>query len=183
MENDPSGASSADYSISFNPPYWFCTDVLATFTGPLVESGFYGDTLQFQYFQYSSSYPSVLYPIFTDSGLTVTSDTISYWISYTEYAQANFAYLPNLAVKVVDITPKSNGYMPGLIFMELTNLTPEGSQYCQFNPATPIPEFQAESLIIMISVVLGLAFLRVHKRHRSPEKDSKRELQFHSGLV
>jgi hypothetical protein len=176
-------SSNGDYSISFTPPYWFCTNVLVTFEGPLVESGFYGDVLQFQYFQYSPSYPSVLHPIFTDSGLTVTSDTINYWIGSNEYAQLNFAYLSNIAVKVVDMTPKSNGYMPGLVFMELTNITPEGSQYCQFNPTTPIPEFQVESLMIMVSAMLGSVFLRIHKRRRSPEKDSNGVFQFHSRPV
>jgi hypothetical protein len=133
-----------------------------TFTGPLVESGFYGDTLQFQYFQYSPSYPSVLNPIFIDPGLTVTSDTVNYWINYNEYASVNFAYMPNIAVKVVDVTPKSNGYMPGQIFMELTNITPEGYQYCQITSPAPIPEFQAEWSIIMVSVALGLVFLQAH---------------------
>lgn len=154
--------------------YWPCTDVFVIFTGPLVESGFYGDTLQFQYFQYNPSYPSVLNPIFTDSGLTVTSDTVSYRINYNEYAQVNFAYLPNIAVKVIDVTRKSDGYMPGLIFMELSNTAPEGSQYCQNDSPASVPEFQAEWLMIMASVVLGLVFLRVHKHDLSPEKDSKR---------
>jgi len=163
--------------MTFSPGYWLCTNVLVTFTGPLVESGFYGDTLQFQYFQYSPSYPSVLIPIFADSGLTVTSDTVSYWISYNEYAQLNFAYQPNLAVKVVDLS-KSSGYNPGLIFLQLTNITPEAGQYCQYydppSPPTPVPEFQSEWLIVMASVALGLLFLLVHKHYRSPEKDSKR---------
>jgi hypothetical protein len=140
-----------------------------------MESGFYGDTLQFQFFQYNPNYPSLLNPIFTDSGLTVTSDTVSYWINYNEYAQLNFAYQPYIAVKVVDVTPKSNGYMPGLIFMELTNITPEGNQYCQYDsPPAATPEFQAEWLIILASVIPGLAFLRVHNRYRSREKDNKR---------
>jgi hypothetical protein len=150
--------------------------VLVAFTGPLVESGLYGDMLQFQYFQYDQNYPSLLYPIFTDSDLTVTSDTVSYWINYNEYSQVNFAYQPNIAVKVVDVTPKSNGYMPGLIFMQLTNITPEGSQSCPYDvvvsPPTPTPEFQAEWLMIMASLILGLAFLRAHKHNRT-EKDSK----------
>jgi hypothetical protein len=135
-----------------------------TFAGPLVESGFYGDILQFQFFQYSPSYPSVLNPIFTDSGLTVTSDTVNYPIHYTEYAQMNFAYMPNIAVKVVDVTPKSNGYTPGLIFMELTNITPESIQNCQFNSPTPTPEFQPEWSMIIASVVLGLVFIKI-RRH------------------
>ena len=156
--------SGEGYSISFFPPYWLCTDVQVTFTGPLIESGFYGDTLQFQYFQYSPSYPSILTPIFTDSGLTVTSDTVNYWINYIEYAPVNFAYMPNIAVKVVDVTPKSNGYTPGLIFMQLTNITPEGYQSCQNAPPAPIPEFQAEWIIIIISAALGLVFLQAHKR-------------------
>jgi len=165
---DPPGE---DDSISFSPPYWLCTDVSVTFTGPLVESGLYGDTLQFQYFQYSPSYPSVLYPIFTDPGLTVTSDTVNYWISYNEYAPVNFAYMPNIAVKVIDVTPKSNGYAPGLLLLELTNITPEGSQSCGFDspppPPAPIPEFQVSWLMIMASVVLGLVFLQAHKHSRS----------------
>jgi len=156
---------SSDYSISFSPEYWLCTDASVTFTGPLVESGHYGDNLQFQYFQYNPSYPSVLYPIFTDPGLTVTSDTVNYWINYNEYAQVNFAYLPNLAVKVVDVTPNSRGYAPGLIFMELTNITPAGGQYCQFDSPLPTPEFQAQWLMIIASVGLGLLFLRIHKHH------------------
>jgi hypothetical protein len=162
-----SSTSGEDYSISFSPAYWLCTDVSVIFAGPLIESGFYGDTLQFQYFQYSRSYPSVLEPIFVDSGLTVTSDTVNYRINHNEYAQVNFAYLPNIAVKVVDVTRKSNGYAPGLIFMELTNITPEGSQNCQLDSSIPIPEFQAEWLMIMASLVLGLVFLQVHKRYRS----------------
>jgi len=169
-----SSTSGAGYSLSFSPVYWLCTDVLVTFTGPLVESGFYGDTLQFQYFQYTPTYPSLLTPIFTDPGLTVTSDTVNYWINYIEYAQVNFAYQPNIAVKVVDVTLKSNGYMPGLIFMQLTNIRPEGGQYCRYDVATATPEFQAEWLMIMASVVLSLLFLRVHKHYRSPEKDSRR---------
>ena len=156
------GSSNADYSISFNPSYWPCTDVSVTFTGPLVESGYYGDTLQFQYFQYSPSYPSVLNPIFTDPGLTVTSDTVNYWINYNEYAPVNFAFMPNIAVKVVDVTPKSNGYMPGQIFMELTTINPEGYQSCQIASPAPIPEFQAEWSLIMVSVALGLLFLQAH---------------------
>jgi hypothetical protein len=159
-----------DDSISFSPAYWLCTDVSVTFTGPLVESGLYGDTLQFQYFQYSPSYPSVLYPIFTDPGLTVTSDSVNYWISYNEYAPVNFAYMPNIAVKVIDVTPKSNGYASGLLFMELTNVTPEGGQSCGFGyppPPAPIPEFQVSWLMIIASVVLGILFLQVHKHYRS----------------
>jgi len=153
----------ASYSLSFSPTYWFCTDVSVTFTGPLVESGFYGDTLQFQYFQYNPTYPSVLNPIFTDPSLTVTSDTVNYWISYNEYAPVNFAYLPNIAVKVVDVTPKSNGYAPGLIFMQLTNITPQSGQYCPLDSPAPVPEFQSVWLMIIASVVLGSVFLGVHK--------------------
>jgi hypothetical protein len=135
-----------------------------TFTGPLVESGFYGDTLQFQYFQYNPSYPSVLVPIFTDSGLTVTGDTVNYWISHNEYVQANFAYQPNIAVKVVDLTPKSNRYPPGLIFMDLTNITPEGIESCP--SAVPAPEFQVQWLVITVSIVLSLVFPKIRKQHQ-----------------
>jgi hypothetical protein len=163
-----------DYSISFNPTYWLCNGVSVTFTGPLVESGFYGDTLQFQYFQYNPSYPSVLTPIFTDSGLTVTSDTVNYWIGYGEYAPVNFAYQPNLAVKVADVTPKSNGYPPGLLFMELTNINPGSGQYCAYDSPIPTPEFQAQWLMIIASMMLGLVFLRVHKYYQPSEKESKR---------
>lgn len=162
--------SDAGYSITFSPDYWLCTDVSVTFTGPLVESGLYGDTLQFQYFQYNPSYPSLLYPIFTDPSLTVTSDTINYWISYSEYANVNFAYSPNIAVKVVDVTPKPNGYIPGLLLMQLTNVSPESSVYCPYDSPVPAPEFPAaaaEWVAIMASVLLALAFLRVHKRART----------------
>ena len=168
-------SSSTDpaYSISFSPPYWLCTPVSVTFTGPLVESGYYGDTLQFQYFQYNPTYPSVLLPIFTDSGLTVTSDTVSYWIGTGEYAQANFSYQPNVAVKVIDLTPKSNGYPPGLIFLGLTNVTPEGLQYCPYPYPSypyaapyPAPEFQVQWLVIIASIVLSLGVLRLGKRQR-----------------
>lgn len=162
---DSSAAYDSAYSISFSPSYWFCSDVSVTFTGPLVESGLYGDTLQFQYFQYNPTFPSVLIPIFTDSDLTVTSDTVNYWISYGEYAQVNFAYQPNIAVKVVDLTPKSNGYAPGLIFMDLTNITPEGLQYCSYPNPMPAPEFQVQWLVIVASIVLSLAVLRIRKQH------------------
>jgi len=134
-----------------------------TFTGPLVESGLYGDTLQFQYFQYNPTYPSVLVPIFTDTGLTVTSDTVNYWISFAEYTQVNFAYLPNLAVKVVDLTTKSNGYAPGLIYMDLTNVTPGGIQSCP--PPAPTPEFQVQWFVIIASILLSLMLLRVRKQY------------------
>jgi len=157
----------AGYSISFSPQYWFCNGVSVTFTGPLVESGLYGDTLQFEYFQYDPTYPSVLIPIFTDSGLTVTSDTVNYWINPIEYSQLNFAYQPNLAVKVLDLTPQSNGYVPGLLYMQLTNIMPQGAQYCQLDsPPIPAPEFPTtlpELLLIIISIGLSLAFVRVHK--------------------
>jgi len=86
---------------------------------------------------------------------------VNYWIGYNEYAPVNFAYLPNIAVKVVDVTPKSNGYAPGLIFLQLTNVTPEGGQYCQ--PPAPAPEFQTESFMIVTALVFALLFLRVHK--------------------
>jgi len=160
---------SADYSISFSPQYWFCTGISVTFTGPLVESGLYGDTLQFQYFQYNPGYPSVLVLVFTDSGLTVTSDTVNYWISPSEYAQINFAYQPNIAVKVVDLTSKWNGYTSGLLYMGLTGITPEGGQYCQYDsPPIPAPEFPTaatELLLILASMGLSLAFLKVHRRY------------------
>jgi hypothetical protein len=159
----PAATQNDGYSISFSPPYWLCTNVQVTFTGPLVESGFYGDTLQFQYFQYNPSYPSVLNPIFTDPGLTVTSDTVSYWISYNEYGQVNFVYMPNIAVKVIDVTPKSNGYIPGQIFFDLTNINPEGYQSCPYGPP-PVPEFQVDWMVIMISVALSLVFFQAHKR-------------------
>ena len=154
-------AAYGDYSISFNPPYWFCSDVSVTFTGPLVESGFYGDTLQFQYFQYNSAYPSILTPIFTDSGLTVTSDVVNYWISSAEYSQVNFAYQPNIAVKIIDLTPRPNGYTPGLIYMDLTSITPEGGPSCP-SPA-PAPEFQVQWSVIVSSILLSLVFLRARK--------------------
>jgi len=102
--------------------------------------------------------------------LTVTSDTINYWISYSEYANVNFAYSPNIAVKVVDVTPKPNGYIPGLLFMQLTNVTPESSVYCPYDPPAPAPEFPAASaewVAIMASLLLALAFLRVHHRART----------------
>jgi hypothetical protein len=161
-----SSANYGDYSISFNPPYWLCSDVSVTFTGPLVESGHYGDALEFQYFQYDPSYPSVLVPIFTDSGLTVTSDTVNYWISYIEYAQVNFAYQPNIAVKVVDVTRSSNGYWSGLIFMDLTNVIPESLQSCTYPAAAPAPEFQVQWLVIVASIVLSLVALKIRKQHR-----------------
>lgn len=161
---------NAAYSISFSPQYWFCNGISVTFTGPLIESGLYGDTLQFEYFQYNPTYPSVLVPLFTDSGLTVTSDTVNYWITPAEYTQTNFEYLPNLAVKVIDLTPGSNGYAPGLIFMQLTEITPQGGQYCQYDSAPiPAPEFPttgSELLLILASMGLSLAFLRV-RRHRN----------------
>jgi hypothetical protein len=166
--------SGAGYSINFSPAYWLCTDVSVTFTGPLLESGLYGDTLQFEYFQYNPSYPSLLYPIFTDPSLTVTSDTINYWISYSEYAQVNFAYSPNIAVKVVDVTPKPNGYIPGLLLMQLTNVTPESSLYCPYDPPVPAPEFQATSaewIVTMASVLMALAFLRAHNRARTRQRN------------
>jgi len=128
-----------------------------------MESGLYGDTLQFQYFQYNPTYPSVLNPIFTDTGLTVTSDTVNYWIASNEYASVNFAYQPNIAVKVVDLTSKPNGYTPGLIFMALTNVSPEGLQSC--TPPAPTPEFQVQWLVIVASIVLSLMFLRIRKQH------------------
>ena len=130
-----------------------------------MESGFYGDTLQFQYFQYNPTYPSVLVPIFTDPGLTVTSDTVNYWIGYGEYGGVNFAYLPNIAVKVVDVTPKSNGYAPGQLFFQLTNITPESGPYCQPPPA-PAPEFQVQWLVIIASIVLSLVALRVRRQYK-----------------
>jgi len=166
--------NDAGFSIDFNPLYWPCTDVYVTFTGPLVESGFYGDTLQFQYFQYNTNYPSLLNPIFTDSGFTVTSDTVTYWISYNEYAQFNFAYQPNIAVKVVDVTTKPNGYTPGLIFMQLTNVTPLSGQACIYEvPPTATPEFHADWAMIMASIILGLLLLRVPK-YGSLDEDHKR---------
>ena len=167
MSSVTSTSGGSDYSIAFYPTYWPCTDVSVTFSGPLIESGYYGDTLQFQYFQYNPTYPSILSPIFTDSDLTVTGDTVDYWISYTQYAQVNFAYQPYIAVKVVDITAKSNGYSPGLIFMQLTDTTPYNSQYCQYDPAIPTPEFPAQWLIIVTSMLLGLAVLRVRNRFRT----------------
>jgi len=136
-----------------------------TFTGPLVESGFYGDTLQFEYFQYNPTYPSVLNPIFSDTGLTVTSDTVNYWISGAEYAAVNFAYQPNIAVKVIDMTTKSNGYTPGLIYFNLTNVTPEGLQQCGPPAPAPAPEFQVQWLVVMASMALSLAIFRIRKRH------------------
>jgi hypothetical protein len=159
--------SSVGYSISFSPSYWLCTDVQVTFTGPLVERGLYGDMLQFQYFQYSPDYPSVLTPLWTDSGLAVTSDTVTYVISASEYASVNFEYLPNIAVKVVDVTPKSNGYMPGQIFFQLTNIIPEGYGYCQNIVSVQTPEFQDDWIITMVSVALALIFLQAHNhKHR-----------------
>jgi hypothetical protein len=173
------GSNNAGYSITFSPTYWLCTDVSVTFTGPLVESGFYGDTLQFQYFQYNPSSPSVLTPIFTDPSLTVTSDTVNYWVNYNEYASANFEYMPNIAVKVVDVTPKSNGYTPGQIFFQLTNIIPEGSQYCQIDAPIPTPEFQADWIIIMVSLALGLTFLRAHN-HEGRLAGTKKYPQTHN---
>jgi len=132
-----------------------------SFTGPLVEEGLYGDTLEFQYFQYTPTYPSILTPIFTDPGLTVTSDSVNYWIGYGEYAQVNFAYQPNIAVKVVDVTPKSNGYVPGLIFMDLTNITPQGLPYC----TSPAPEFPVQWVVIVAAIALSLVVLKTRKKH------------------
>jgi len=139
-----------------------------TFTGPLVETGHYGDTLQFQYFQYDPGSSSQLQPIFTDPGFTVTSDTITYWIHYPEYRPVNFAYQPYIAVKVVDVTTKSNGYTPGLIFMQLTNIMPESYQSCQPDAPVNAPEFHAEWLAAITSLAVSLAFLQLHtvrKRH------------------
>jgi hypothetical protein len=173
----PSGNSASaqfmvntPYSISFSPPYWLCTNVYVTFTGPLVESGLLGDTLQFQYFQYDPNVPSALNPIFTDTGLTVTGDTVSYSIGYQEYAPANFVYMPYIAVKVFDVTPRPNGYAPGLIFMQLTNISPESYQSCQIDSSTAAPEFQAQWFVVMISLAASLLFLRAHKRQTQPQE-------------
>jgi hypothetical protein len=155
-----SASSTSAYSISFSPPYWFCTDSYVTFTGPLLESGYYGDTLQFQYYQYDPNLPSALNLIFTDAPLTVTSDSVSYWIHYPEYAPVNFAYMPYVAVKVVDLTPKSNGNIPGLIFMQLTNISPESFQSCQVDSPISTPEFQLQWFVIVISLAAGLLFIK-----------------------
>jgi hypothetical protein len=159
-------SSMAGYSISFSPPYWFCTDLYVTFTGPLVESGYYGDTLQFQYYQYSPTLPSELNPIFTDGPLTVTSDTVSYWIHYPEYASVNFAYMPNIAVKVVDATTKSNGNIPGLIFMQLTTLTPEGAQSCPYDGSMSAPEFPFQWLTTVASIAACSLLVHVNGGRR-----------------
>ena len=148
-----------------------------TFTGPLVESGYYGDNLQFQYYQYSPNYPSVLNPIFTDSGLTVTSDTVNYWVGFNEYAPVNFAYMPDLAVKVIDVTPHSNGAPPGLLYMDLTNASPQSSQSCALDPAIPTPEFQADWLMILATVLLSLVILRVHKFQQNDKPSHKYETE------
>jgi hypothetical protein len=153
-------SSMSGYSISFSPPYWFCTDSYVTFTGPLLESGYFGDALQFQYYQYDPNLPSALNLIFTDAPLTVTSDSVSYWIHYPEYAPVNFAYMPYIAVRVVDITPKSNGNIPGLIFMQLTNISPESFQSCQVDSPISTPEFQLQWVVVMISLAAGLLFVK-----------------------
>jgi hypothetical protein len=70
--------------------------------------------------------------------------------------------MPNIAVKVVDVTPKSNGYMPGQIFMQLTNIIPEGYHSCQIDPPAPVPEFQADWIVIIVSMALSLIFLQAH---------------------
>ena len=90
----------------------------------------------------------------------------------------NFAYLPYLAVRVVDVTPKSNGYIPGLIFMDLTNVTPESGPYCQYDSPVAAPEFQTASnelLVVIFSLAVALVFLRVHKPRRFPESDGSAE--------
>ena len=153
-------SATLGYSISFSPPYWFCTDSYVTFTGPLLESGYFGDTLQFQYYQYDPNLPSALNLIFTDAPLTVTSDSVSYWIHYPEYAPVNFAYMPYLAVRVVDVTPKSNGNIPGLIFMQLTNISPESFQSCQVDSPISTPEFQLQWVVVMISLAAGSLFVK-----------------------
>ena len=153
-------SSMSGYSISFSPPYWFCTDSYVTFTGPLLESGYYGDTLQFQYYQYDPNLPSALNLIFTDAPLTVTSDSVSYWIHYPEYAPVNFAYMPYIAVRVVDITPKSNGNIPGQIFLQLTNISPESFQSCEVDSPISTPEFQLQWVVVMISLATGLLFVK-----------------------
>lgn len=84
-------------------------------------------------------------------------------MGYNEYAPVNFVYMPYIAVKVVDITPKPNGYIPGLILMQLTGITPEGAQSCQLGPPVNTPEFPAESVMIIGSVALGLLLLRIRK--------------------
>ena len=170
--------SMSGYSISFSPPYWFCTDSYVTFTGPLIESGFYGDTLQFQYFQYDPNLPSQLNPIFMDAPFTVTSDSVSYWIRYPEYASVSFAYMPYVAVKVIDLTPKSNGAIPGLIFMQLTNITPQGSQSCQIDSSINTPEFPFQWFVIMASLAVGSVLIQIHVRRKRSSHEHDETGQF-----
>ncbi len=168
--------SMSSYSISFSPPYWFCTDSYVTFTGPLMKSGYYGDTLQFQYYQYDPTLPSAQNLIFIDGPLTVTSDTVSYWIRYPEYAPVNFAYMPYIAVKVIDLTPKSNGNVPGLIFMQLTTLTPQGAQSCPDPSSINTPEFQFQWLAIVAPIAICSLLIQGHSARRgSTHERNKKE--------
>jgi hypothetical protein len=86
--------------------------------------------------------------------------------------------MPNIAVRVVDVTPKSYGYTPGQIFLQLTNIIPEGSQSCQIDAPIPTPEFQADWIIIMASMALSLIFLQAHN-HRNRLADTKKYSQTH----
>jgi hypothetical protein len=146
-----------------------CTDVYVTFTGPLLESGYYGDTLQFQYYQYNPTLPSEQSLIFLDGPLTITSDTVTYWVHYPEYASVNFAYLPYIAVRVVDTTPKLNGNPPGLIFMQLTALNPEGAPSCSYDPSISAPEFQFQWLAILSAI--GGVLVLVQNNARRKRRD------------
>jgi hypothetical protein len=68
-------------------------------------------------------------------------------------------------VKVVDTTPLPNGYARGLIFLQLTSITPENYQQCgnsAVTTSTSVPEFQADWLVIMIVMAVALAFIHVH---------------------
>jgi predicted secreted protein with PEFG-CTERM motif len=157
--------SATGYSISFFPAYWPCSMVQVTFTGPLVESGYYGDSLLFQYYQYSPTLPSVQNLIFTDGPLTVTSDTVQYWIQSSEYSSINFAYQPYIAVRVTDITVK-NGISPGQIFFQLTQVAPEGYQGCA--QSSPTPEFPSYAPMILLAMTVCVVALR--RRSNEPSQ-------------
>jgi len=116
---------NSPYNITFNPAnYWECgEEVIVTFQGPLTENHYAGDQIQFQYYQYSSSDPDNLQPLWSDVRYATSGDTITYTIDPSEWGGFNYATLPNLAVIVSDTNvPSGDPYQK--LWSYPTNIQP-----------------------------------------------------------
>ena len=118
-------AQTSAYSITFNPPNWFCNQWQSVnFQGPIVESGIAGHSLSFLFVQQSSPAGGYQSNIFLTISKRFFADSVTFNIDPALWHNVSFSSMPDIIVQVIDASTisQSNPAPPSLVTYDAGNI-------------------------------------------------------------